>query len=277
MTVEPWEELANRWRQMYLENAGQAPKTWLDSQTQPGGVPGNAGVADAPTGATAFTELWRSWTTLGSSLWGAPASGTGAGIPGAGALGGLPDSISLSLAGGGVISDVLRRVTEGPSFADVGAPEKLTARVMEQWLSVQKSIQDYETILAGNWAETNTRYAEQMAERYRNGQGYPEAKEALKVWLDISNQVLLETQRSEKFLTAQRQLLRAGLDFILVEREFIERLVEPIGLPTRSEIDEVHRNVHELKRQVKALQKTIAGLTGAAPGATGNAGDKGED
>ncbi|WP_231376665.1 poly(R)-hydroxyalkanoic acid synthase subunit PhaE [Mycobacterium sp. 141] len=246
---------------MYVDQAAQA-QNWF-----------NQSEATMP-GAPAFTDLWRSWTTLGNSLWGSSANGVGKGFPGAGVMGGLPDSISLSLAGGGVVSDVLRRVTEGPSFADVGAPERLMARVMEQWLAVQKSTQEYELILAANWAETNTRYAGQMAERHRTGQGELDAKEALKVWLDISNQVLLETQRSEKFLAAQRQLLRDGLDFIRVEREFIENLVKPIGLPTRSEIDEVHLNVHELKKQVKALQKTLRALTDAESSASG---DKGEE
>jgi poly[(R)-3-hydroxyalkanoate] polymerase subunit PhaE len=273
MTVESWEELSKRWRAMYVDQAAQAQKNWF-AQAAAGAMPGGAGGVDVPTGASAFTDFWRSWTTLGNSLGGAPTNAASTGVPGAGVMGGLPDSISLSLAGGGVVSDVLRRVTEGPSFADVGAPEKLMARMMEQWLAVQKSTQEFEYILAGNWAETNTRYAEQMAKSQRAGNGELDPKEALKIWLDISNQVLLETQRSENFLAAQRQVLRDGLDFILVEREFIENLVKPIGLPTRSEIDEVHRNVHELKKQVKALQKTLRGLTDAASGAPGDEGEE---
>jgi polyhydroxyalkanoate synthesis regulator phasin len=263
MTAESWESLAKQWREMYLGQATQAQKTWLEAQGTD--VPGGVGTASS----SAFTDMWRSWTSLGNSLWGSSAN---TGVPGAGVMGGLPDSISLSLASGGVVRDALRRVTEGPSFADVGAPQKLMARVMEQWLAVQKSTQEYENVLAGNWTETNTRYTAQMAERYNSGKGDIGSKEALKVWLDISNQVLLESQRSEKFLAAQRQLLRDGLDFIIVEREFIEQLVEPIGLPTRSEIDEVHENVHQLKKQVKALQKTLAELTSAAPSATGDQG-----
>ena len=59
----------------------------------------------------------------------------------------------------------------------------------------------------------------------------PDAKEKIKLWLDTANQVLLETHRSQKFLDAQRQLLRDGMDFMLAEREFVEALVEPAGLP----------------------------------------------
>jgi hypothetical protein len=42
----------------------------------------------------------------------------------------------------------------------------------------------------------------------------------------------------------------------------VESMVEPAGLPTRTEVDEVHRSVQELKRRVRALEKA-----GAAPAA----------
>jgi len=73
--------------------------------------------------------------------------------------------------------------------------------------------------------------------------------------MDIANQTLVETHRSAEFLTAQRELLRTGMDFLLAEREFVEKLVEPPGLPTRSEIDEVHRSVWELKRRIRELER----------------------
>ena len=46
--------------------------------------------------------------------------------------------------------------------------------------------------------------------------------------------------------------------FLLAEREVVESMVEPAGLPTRSEIDEVHHSVQELKRRVRALEKAGA-------------------
>ena len=50
------------------------------------------------------------------------------------------------------------------------------------------------------------------------------------------------------------------MNFMLIQREFLEGLVEPAGLPTRSEIDELHRSVHTLKHRVKTLEKTVAAL-----------------
>jgi hypothetical protein len=39
-------------------------------------------------------------------------------------------------------------------------------------------------------------------------------------------------------------------------------MVEPAGLPTRTEIDEVHRSLYELKRRLRALEKAGAKAEG---------------
>jgi hypothetical protein len=44
--------------------------------------------------------------------------------------------------------------------------------------------------------------------------------------------------------------------------------VEPAGLPTRSEIDEVHRSVQDLKRRVRTLEKAATAPRPAGAGKT---------
>lgn len=258
MSSDPWAEMTARWREIYDQNAASARKSWLDGQSQLNkAFAGGRSDSDA-TDATELTDLWRSWLTFGDSTWWAPSTNVGEGWPGAKALGTLTESLSLSLANGGAVSQALRQMADGPRLADVGASEQRTARVMQRWMSVQEGARIYEGIVAAAWSSTNSRFSEQLSQRARDGKGMPDAKESLKLWLDTANQVLLETHRSEKFLEAQRRLLRDGMDFMLAERELVEALVEPIGLPTRSEIDEVHRNVHELKRRVRSLEKALA-------------------
>ena len=45
------------------------------------------------------------------------------------------------------VGDAIRRMTEGPRFADVGAAERRMARVMELWLSVQTAARHYESVV----------------------------------------------------------------------------------------------------------------------------------
>jgi hypothetical protein len=258
VTSDPWEEMTRRWRDMYQEHAALAQKNWLSGQSQFATALAGSGVTDQAANAASLAELWRSWMTFGDSLRGVLPGVPEDARPGAGALGPLAESVSLSLASGGEVSEALRRMTDGPLLADVGSSERLMARVTELWLAVQKSARNYESVVASAWAEATKRFSEDLSKRYRTGEEIPDAKGALTLWLDTANQVLFETHRSEKFLDAQRQLLRDGMDFMLIERQFIEGMVAPAGLPTRTEIDEVHRSVQELKRRIRALEKTAA-------------------
>jgi polyhydroxyalkanoate synthase subunit PhaE len=158
------------------------------------------------------------------------------------------------LMGGNQVSEAIRTMTEGPRLADVGSIERLMAQVMERYVDVQAASRGYESLVAGAWMEANQTFAATAAKGLAEP-GPVQPTQALRTWLGIADEVLTRTHRSPAFLEAQRRLLRAGMDFLLAERELVETLVEPTGLPTRSEIDELHRTVHTLKRQVRLLER----------------------
>jgi polyhydroxyalkanoate synthesis regulator phasin len=271
MTGVPWDEMTARWRDLYNEQAKVA-QTWLESQSElASSLAGLNPAGGKDTGMTAdpaaLAELWKSGMALGSLgnvLPGFETTGIGSET-----LGKMLDPMSLSLMGGNQVGEAIRRLTEGPRLADVGSIERGMAEVMELYLEVQTAARAYESVVASAWMEANRRFTADLAQRLGNDGEVLAAKDAHKVWLTIANDTLMETHRSETFLNAQRELLRAGMDFLLAERKFVEQLVEPAGFPTRSEIDELHRTVHTLKRKVRTLEK--AGEKAAAKPATSEA------
>jgi hypothetical protein len=259
MNSQPWDDMAKRWSDTFQQHATLVRKQWLDGQARLTSTLASTQSTDPAASAAALTDLWRSWMGLGG-FWTAPGDSLGDASLSTGALGALPNSIALPLTSGSQVSQMLRRMTEGPRLADVGGPERRMVEMMEHWISVQESARLYEGVMASAWAAANARFAQEITGRDHDCPRPLDSKETLRRWRDIANQVLLETQRSEKFLDAQRRLLRDGMNFMLIQREFLEGLVEPAGLPTRSEIDELHRSVHTLKHRVKTLEKTVAAL-----------------
>ena len=252
----PGELFARQSRDM-LESQAALARTWLEGQAKLADVLGRT-EKESASQAQAMTDLWRSWFSLGSAFGQAM---PGLGEPGKVAgetLGRMMDPISLMLVGGSQVGETIRRLTEGPRLADVGSIERRMGRLMERWLAVQTAARAYEAVVAGAWGEATRRYGSEMAELQRNGKAPADAKAALRSWLDTANRTLLETHRSQQFLEAQGELLRKGMDFLLVEREVVEAMVEPAGLPTRSEIDEVHRSLQDLKRRVRLLERAAA-------------------
>lgn len=255
----PWELFARQSRDM-LESQATLARTWLEGQTKLADAMG-AVQNDGAGSAEAMGDLWRSWFSLGSAFGQAMPGMAGMAGPGKVAgetLGRFMDPMSLMLVGGSQVGETIRRLTEGPRLADLGSIERRMARLMERWIAVQSAARAYEAVVASAWSEATQRYGRSMADLQRSGKAPADVKEALKSWLDTANTTLLETHRSPRFLEAQGELLRKGMDFLLAEREVVEAMVEPAGLPTRTEIDEVHRSLYELKRRLRLLEKSAA-------------------
>jgi polyhydroxyalkanoate synthase subunit PhaE len=178
-------------------------------------------------GVNTMTEMWRSWTAMAG-----------------------PDPTSSAPFGGIQVTDALKSMTEGPRLADAGAAEHRMARLTERWIEFQTASRAYEGVVAVGWITANRTFANTLHERPGM---HPE--EALELWLDTANETLLETQRSPSFLESQRRLLRCGMDFLLAQRDVVESVAEPAGLPTRTEIDEVHRSLHEFRRRLRRLER----------------------
>ena len=75
-------------------------------------------------------------------------------------------------------------------------------------------------------------------------------RELTDVWIKIANETLIETHRTPEFLEAQRRLTRSGAECRLQEREIVEAYCEMQHMPTRTEVDEVQREVYELRRRL---------------------------
>jgi polyhydroxyalkanoate synthesis regulator phasin len=74
-------------------------------------------------------------------------------------------------------------------------------------------------------------------------------------WLKVANESLIKAQRSDEFLAAQRKLFKTNTQYKLKQREIIEAWCEAYTMPTRSEVDDLHRMVYELRRELRQLKK----------------------
>ena len=169
-------------------------------------------------GSDAMGEMWRSWMAMAAPpATVAPPTGTNG-------LADFLNPMTMALFGGTQVGDALKNMTEGPRLADAGEAEHRVARLMERWIEVQTASRAYEGVIAA------AKFASKLQQRFSAGDA-TKPDDALKLWLETANTTLLETQRSPSFLEAQRQLLRCGMDFLLAQREVVENLVEPAGLP----------------------------------------------
>jgi polyhydroxyalkanoate synthesis regulator phasin len=151
------------------------------------------------------------------------------------------------------LNQVFQRLADGPDFADIGVLEKKFMRTGQDWSNLCNANAEYQTVISSAWAQAFDRYVKSEADVPQNES--IDLDEMMQRWLKVANESLIEAQRSDEFLAAQRKLFKTNTQYKLKQREIIEAWCEAYTMPTRSEVDDLHRMVYELRRELRQLKK----------------------
>ena len=162
------------------------------------------------------------------------------------------------LAGTDEMGQTLQRLAEGPRLADLWNDERRLMAISSAWLGMRRANLEHNAVMLDAWCRAGASFASRADERARAGEPLQSWRDTVVLWTETANQVLLETQRGSAYLEAQQKLVRASTDLRLAQRAAAEHYGEIFGLPTRSEIDELHRTVTQLRRELRALQRERA-------------------
>jgi hypothetical protein len=212
----------------------------------------SGGATDLANAGKSMMELWSAATSACSKLAGSiPATGGGDGLVDA-TFRKIVDPRSW-MGGTGEMDDVLGRMAEGPRFADLWEAERRYATVLQAWMNLRRRHLEHNAVVLQAWLQAARRFTEQIA---GGAKAKPfDAKAALALWTETANQELLETQRSEPFLLTQAAMIRATTDLRMAQQELVEHFGKQYGFPTRTELDDVHRTVTELRRELRAMRR----------------------
>lgn len=175
----------------------------------------------------------------------------------AGGAGGSPFDPAgwLRAAGDGGMADLWRWL-EGPGFADLFVEERAAIRASREWIAFAAAWQQYARVMGEGWLRAMRRFTERLA-----AEPGVEGPAATALWQEIADAEIAATQASPAGVAAQADLIAAGQGLREILRARVERVAAALGLPTRAELDDVHRQLHAISRELRALRR------GTGPGA----------
>ncbi len=159
--------------------------------------------------------------------------------------------------GGAALEQPFETVLGLPRLADVPALDRKLVALMKAWTGVAQRSAEYGGIVCQIWVGAYTDFIRALQASAAEGKPARSGRELLDRWAATVNERLLKAQRSDQFLEAQRRLLDAMLTSRAAERELVEVGAMAADMPTRAEIDDVHRMLHEVKRELRALQRRL--------------------
>jgi uncharacterized coiled-coil DUF342 family protein len=152
-----------------------------------------------------------------------------------------------------------------------GKPIALTSvGPMRNWANDMKKIaseviESYEDLVEFN--QRFTEYYKQLSETWMDAQkkvntkipSIPQDSEQLeaykRIWIDIFENDFTQLFDSEKFGQNYGKLVSAELELTKHWENMLNVTLQSMKLPTRKEIDEVYKELHDLRKRVKKLEK----------------------
>jgi len=160
------------------------------------------------------------------------------------------------------LTKAFQKLLNAPQFADIGSFENRMMQIMNDSSALRKASAEYQSLISASWSKAFSDYMDEATELFDKPLDVSEAgksaKDMIDQWLKIANEKLLDTQRSPEFLDAQKQLFKAATQCKEQQNDMVESWCEYAGLPSRAEVDDLHKKVHELTREVRKLKTKLS-------------------
>jgi class III poly(R)-hydroxyalkanoic acid synthase PhaE subunit len=128
----------------------------------------------------------------------------------------------------------------------------------DSWINLYKASFDYQVVLADVWVRTFEELMRELVSSEEKGETLQNWRQFLQVWSRVVDRVFAETFRSSDALQIRGKFLNAAMTYRLQQQQLMEVFLKMNDLPIRSEVDEVHRSIYELRKEIKSLKKSLA-------------------
>lgn len=98
------------------------------------------------------------------------------------------------------------------------------------------------------------RLQQAVRERTEQGRPFEEFRELYDLWIECGEEIYAEVARSEEYCRLQAALGNASIELRARQQKVLERGLKYFDLPTRSELNSVHRELRALRERLAELE-----------------------
>jgi class III poly(R)-hydroxyalkanoic acid synthase PhaE subunit len=148
-------------------------------------------------------------------------------------------------------------------------------------LDYQQASARYQALLAKSLARGIEIFEGKLAERSEPGHQIESPRALYDLWIDAAEEGYAEVAMSQAFQDAYGELVNSQMRVRQLLQDQVERMSRALGMPTRSEIDSVHRRLAALRREqapgesMRALSAEVARLRADLESIAARSGDSG--
>jgi class III poly(R)-hydroxyalkanoic acid synthase PhaE subunit len=200
-----------------------------------------------------FTQPWLQSAPQAFGYWGQAAAGRSAPL------------VELSNLYWDTYQRTIGRLIQSPG---VGYSQELERKILdgfETWQALNRATYEYQVVLADVWLQAFEKLAQEMAGLAAKGEAIRSVEQMNQLWTDVADSVFVQAFYSDRYIRSQGQLVNTAMAYRIRQREVVELFLKMADIPTRTEVDEAHRQIYEQRKEMKALKKSLADVAEASP------------
>jgi class III poly(R)-hydroxyalkanoic acid synthase PhaE subunit len=148
-------------------------------------------------------------------------------------------------------------VLQSPSLGYTREFNNKLFKSFDAWINFSKASVDYQLVLVEVWLKAFEELTRELASSKEKDETIQNWQQFLQVWSSVFDRVFAQTFRSEDALEIQGKFLNSAMTYRLHQQQLMEVFLKMYDLPTRSEVDEIHRSLYELRKEIKSLKKSL--------------------
>ena len=226
------------WATAWIEQQREALRKSVGDDNQ--GVEGSEKAQAEPGPANPFDALLKSWR----GMW----SGASAVQPGP----------------MGPFSELLERM---PAIGPWREHAETWRAVMAAQAEVQKLERELREVLFRVQSDALDLVQERVRERSSDGSAVRQLRDLHKLWVECGEATFAKVAHSEAYCKLQAEFTNATLRLRAGQQKVIEQWLKQFDLPTRAELNTVHRQLREQKDKLREHKELLAGFVERMKGA----------
>jgi class III poly(R)-hydroxyalkanoic acid synthase PhaE subunit len=156
-------------------------------------------------------------------------------------------------------------------------------KVYTHWLAYQQAFAEVQLMVGHAAIDAIAVFMQRLVTLAQAGKPLENERQWVDLWVEVADARFLELFHSAAYAQAQGKLVNSGMALRQAQRSVTETWLQLNDLPTRTDLDEAHRAIYELRREVKTLKKALEkempataaegaqGAPASGPGTTGTA------
>jgi polyhydroxyalkanoate synthase subunit PhaE len=143
----------------------------------------------------------------------------------------------------------------------LGQNRELSAKLMDgfdAWTKLYKATLDYQVVISDVQIRSFDSLMKKLVTLAEKGQKVENWRDFQGLWSQVADDVFAEAFKSEDNLKLRGNFINALNAYRVYQQELMELNMKMLNAPIRSEVDEIHQSIYELKKEIKALKKQLS-------------------